>query len=210
MSFSTDRDLLALEPRIFNDVPFVVQQRLQVNDGVMSHTTLSSVSADFAEARVEAGCVVLVNDVPHEVLARLDAHTLCVSLLRNTPADATIPSDSGFNMKIQARTFAPQANLVAATLLQLLGLDDADATEAQARIVSLSVMRKLETLGTLWHIYQAAANLVADEPALWQKATQARQRYQGALDTAAIILDLDGDGRGDVCRHLGVAPLTRV
>ena len=73
MNFSTDRDLLALEPNVFNDVPLTSQRRLSVTDAAITGTTLASASADFVAAQVETGSVVLVNNNPLEVLARVDA-----------------------------------------------------------------------------------------------------------------------------------------
>ena len=89
MNFSTDRDLLALEPTLFHDVPWVGQQRIVADDATVLGTTLSSAGADFAAAQVEAGGVVLIDRVAHEVLARVDDHTLHVSLLRARLAPVT-------------------------------------------------------------------------------------------------------------------------
>src|SRR5690606_33857127 len=55
MNFSTDRDLLAYEPTVFADVPVAAQQRVDVDDGALVDTTLSSSAADFAAAHVQRG-----------------------------------------------------------------------------------------------------------------------------------------------------------
>ena len=71
MNFSPDRDLLVYEPTLFNDVPWVSQQRVSVSDGNVTGTTVMSAEADFESAQVEAGAVVLVNKTPFEVVARM-------------------------------------------------------------------------------------------------------------------------------------------
>ena len=108
MNFSTDHDLLLMEPQIFRDVPIAGQERLRVNDGIITGTTLSSISADFESAQVDAGGVALVAGTPHEVITRLDANTLSVSLSREGIDDAEIPPGDGSGLEIAIRTFAPQ------------------------------------------------------------------------------------------------------
>ncbi len=210
MSFSTDRDLLAFEPEVFNDIPFTAQQRVHLVDGVMTSGLLSSPSADFANAQVDAGCVVLIDNVAHEVLSRFDAQTLQVSRLRNKPGDPAIVPPDGTGLSVTVRTFAPQAELVGAMLLRLLGIDDNEVETSETRIVSLSIMNRLEVYGVLDHIYYAAVNIAGDDESLIKKATWARDRFHNALNSASVVVDHDGDGRGDVTRRFGIGHLRRV
>ncbi|MEX0775200.1 MAG: hypothetical protein WD042_05740 [Phycisphaeraceae bacterium] len=222
MNFSTDRDLLALEPNLFADVSFLAQQRLSVTDGVLGGTTLTSATADFAAARIDPGDVVLIAAVPHEVMSRQDAHTLTVSLLRNALSDPAIPApaSAGSGLEVIARTFAPQAALIHDMLLHLLGIDP-DAPEADEEdipngvltedaVVSLSAMARLEALGTLERLYAAAASLAGDNEPLWRKATWARDQFYAALHRASIRIDTDNDGRADTTRRFALANLVRV
>lgn len=129
MNFSTDRDLLLYEPTLFNDLPWVSQQRLRVTDGDVTGTTLTSAQADFEAAQVDAGSVLLVGKLPVEVIARIDSMTLTVSLPRTRTTDAAIPPGDVSSATVIARTFAPQAELVCGSLLRMLGLDSDDPIE---------------------------------------------------------------------------------
>lgn len=211
MNFSTDRDLLVMEPNVFNDVPLAAQQRLRAHDAVLAGTTLTSSASDFAAAQVEAGCVVLVNRVPYEVIARSDPHTLTISRPRAALADSAIPGDDGQDLELIARTFAPQAALVHDLLLRMIGVDpdDQESALSEDAVVSLGAMARLEALGTLERVYSAAAALSGDNEATLQKAELYRQRFRQACQRAVILLDTDGDGRADVRRQLAVINLVR-
>ncbi len=121
MNFSTDRDLLLLEPNVFRDVPFAAQQRLKRSDAVLAGSTLTSAGADFASAQVDPGSVVLVTGTAYEVLARTSATTLTISLLRASLTDEALPGPAGSNLEVIVRSFEPQASLVHDVLLRMLG-----------------------------------------------------------------------------------------
>ncbi|MEX0745371.1 MAG: hypothetical protein WD118_07185 [Phycisphaeraceae bacterium] len=211
MNFSTDRDLLALEPSVFVDVPFAAQQRVQVNDGEVEGSTLMSIDADFEAADVDAGHVVLVGRVAHEVIERIDAGTLTVSRLRTRLGDPPIVGAPGSDREIIMRTFAPQAELVHDALLRLLGIDpDASEGLTEDAVVSLSVMARLEALGTLERVYSGAAAIGGDNEALLVKAQHYHRRVREAIVQASVLIDIDGDGRADERRHLGLVRMTRV
>ena len=214
MNFSTDRDLLAMEPTLFHDVPWAGQERLAIDDAVVTDTTVAS-AADFAAAGIETGSVVLIAQRAHEVLARPDAHRLTVSLLRAQLSDPPLagPHADGQPQPLLARTFAPQAALVQDSLLRLLHIDPDDTRPDAPRedaIVSLSVMSRLETLGTLERIFSGAAALTGDNQTLLYKAGEYRRRFRRAAAQATVLPDTDGDGLADQRRHLGVARLHRV
>lgn len=212
MNFSTDRDLLLYEPTLFNDLPWVSQQRLSVTDGQVSGTTLSSASADFEAAQVDTGSVLLVNKTPVEVLARVDAMTLTVSLPRTNTTDAAILPGDMSSATVTARTFTPQAGLVCASLLRMLGLDGDDPVEpldAEA-VVSLSAMARLESLGTLERVYSSAAALTGDNDTLLFKAAAYRRSFLEAAARCPVQIDTTGDGLPDEKRYVGVGRLTRL
>jgi hypothetical protein len=213
MPFSTDRDLLALEPTLFNGITFASQLRLEVTDGIVSGATLTSASADFTNAGLEGGDVVLIANVPCEVIERVDAHTLTVSKLRGAPADAPIPPAAGTSLTVIHRTFEPQARLVHDELLRLLGIDpDGRGDLTEDSIVSLSVMRDLASLKTVAHVLEAAIALGgddADHDVLRQRASEYRHRYRLMKGHSVVALDTDGDGMADMWRELGVIELRR-
>jgi hypothetical protein len=212
MSFSTDRDLLVLEPNVFHEVPLVAQQRLRVTDAVVTGTTVSSAAGDFASAQVGGGSVVLINQVAYEVISRVDDHTLGISLPRSTQADSAIPGGDGSALELIARTFAPQAELVHDGLLYLLGIDaeDPDAVVTEQAIVSLAVMKNLEVLGTLERVYRGAAMLVGENEMLLVKAEEYRRRFREACAASTVLIDADGDGHVEERRYMGVRALARV
>ncbi len=204
MNFSTDRDLLVEEPTLLDDIPLLAQQRLSVADAAVSGTTVSSAAADFVAAQVRPGCLVVIGGVAHEVLDRADEHTLTVSLLRARLSDAPIPGAQGSGLTLTAPTFAPQAALVHDALLSLVGVEE-DA------IVSLSVMARLEALGTLERLYSAAGALLTGgwRDTFLLKGDAYRQRFAVALRGARVMVDLNGDGLTDRHIALGTTRLVR-
>ncbi|MEQ9454377.1 MAG: hypothetical protein RLN76_07275 [Phycisphaeraceae bacterium] len=208
MNFSQDRDLLAYEPNVFVEVPFTAQERVSVADGLVSGNTLTSVEADFVTAGVEVGGVVLIERVAHEVLAVIDAGTLSMSAVRGREADAAIAAKAGEQLSVRVRTFAPQATLVHDLLLRLLGLSEEDSLGEEA-VVSLGAMMRLECLGTLEMVYSAAASISGHHEAVLAKAALYRERFRRACREAVIGVDLDGDGRANERRRLGLVSLVR-
>jgi hypothetical protein len=211
MNFSTDRDLLLYEPALFNDLPWVSQQRLSVTDGEVTGTMLTSAQADFEAAQIETGSVLLVNKTPVEVIERIDTMTLTVSLPRTRTSDAAIPPGDVSSAEVFARTFAPQADLVCASLLRMLGLDadDPDQPLDADAVVSLSLMARLESLGTLERVFSSAAALTGDNDALLFKAAEYRRRLLEAAARSPVQIDTTGDGLPDEKRYIGVGRLTR-
>ena len=213
MTFSTDRDLLLIEPHVFRDVPLMSQQHLHVTDASVTGTTLSSASADFTAAQLDTGSVVLItnSDTACEVIDVLNANTLTVSLPRPDPNTAAIPVGDATALTVVARTFAPQATVVHGLLLRLAGIDSDIEEELTAdSIVSQSVMAHLEALGTLELVYAAAATITGDNDEVQAKAQLYRQRFNQAIREARVLIDLDGDGAADEERNFGLVNLHRV
>ncbi len=212
MNFSTDRDLLVIEPNVFRDVPVVGQQRLKTTDGVVSGVMLTSASADFVMGQVDTGGVVLVAGEPLEVLSRIDSNTLTVSKLRTNAADASIPPGDGSGLEVIVRTYAPQAAVVHENLLRLMGIetDDPENNLTENSVISRHVAAHLEALGTLERVYEGAAALVGDNDEIRNKARGFGARFATACRVAIVLLDADGDGQPDIQRRLGVSTFTRV
>jgi len=212
MNFSTDRDLLPLEPEAFTDAPLLGQTRVDVHDGQLEGTTLTSAAADFAAAGVEPGHVVLLGRTPFEVIDRPDAGTLTVSLPRTRTDSPPLPAphlEADAPLRVRMRTFAPQAALVRDALMRMLGLspDDEDA------VLSLGAMARLEALGTLDLIYQLAATLTDDDQhsaILRRKAAHHRAAFLHARRAARIAIDTDADGHPNEHRRPGLLKLQRI
>ena len=211
MNFSSDRDLLLYEPTLFNDLPWVSQQRLSVSDGDVVGTTLMSAQADFEAAQVDVGSILLVGSTPVEVLERVDESTVTVSMARTRTTDAAIPPGDVAAASVVHRTFAPQAALVCGSLLRMLGLDGDDPVQpldAEA-VVSLSLMARLEALGTLERVFSSAAALTGDNDVLLFKAAEYRRRLFEAASRCPVHIDTTGDGLPDEKRYIGVSRMTR-
>lgn len=211
MNFSTDRDLLAYEPTLFNDVPFVAQQRVSVADAEVTGTTVFSLSADFVAAQVGPGSVVLIDRRPFEVVSRTDEATLTVSLPRTATSDPLIPGGDGTALAFIARTFAPQAALVREALLRMLGIDESDpaSTLDEESVVSLGAMARLEALGTLERVYSSAAALTGNNEHYLLKASEYRKRFLRSAARSPIRIDTNADGLPDEKRYLGLMRMTR-
>lgn len=209
MTFSTDRDLLALEPSIFTDAPLVGQELLRADDAQLDGETLTSASSDFEAIGIGTGGVVLVDRVPLEVVARVDGHTLTVSMVGS--AMPSLPPQAGNARQLIVRTFVPQAKATHDELLRLLGVDPErpGATPDESSIVSRSLMRSLEVVGTLERVFTAAASPQGAQPEFRAKADHYASRYRRACLGAAAWLDTNGDGVADTLRHLGVVALIR-
>ena len=215
MTFSLDRDLLAVEPGVFSDVPFAGQQLVEAADGVASETSLTSSASDFVASQTDTGSVVLIAGVPHEVIERVDSNTLTVSLLRADDSQAAIAGTQGSELDVKVRSFKNQANVIYGQLLQMLGIDvdaadNLDSKVTADSIVSLSVMKQLEVLGILECVYIGAMGISGDNKELAGKAEMYRKRFSQAMRQATVLLDLDGDGQADAQRQFGVGQMVRV
>src|SRR5205823_3957113 len=81
---------------------------------------------------------------------------------------------------------------------------------AADKILNPSSLVRACTLGTLHLIYSALA-AVADKPTdLLARAQMYEQLYRRALGAARVELDLNGDGKADDVRTLGVLQLQRI
>ena len=211
MNFSTDRDLLALEPDVFRDLPLVGQRRAHGDDGELAGTAFTALAGTFPAESVAATGVILIDSTPHEIVERVDASTLTVSLPRVRPDDPPIPPGDGSGLSYVVRTFAHQAAVVHDTLMNLLGLDgdNPDHALTEDAVLSVSRMARLETLGTLERVYSAGAALTGDNEMLLLKADHYRRRFAAARERSVVLIDTDGDGFADVRRRLGEASLVR-
>ncbi len=206
MNFSNDRDLLVHEPRLFNDVAWLSQQRVERADASIIDDELHCASASFTALQIEAGHIVLINTIAHEVVARINSNTLRVSKLRTRTTDDIIPPEPMTLGEIIVRTFAPQAALVHDVLLRLLGLstDQSDGQPGEDAVVSLGAIARLETLGTLERIYGSASALDTNNPAHWTKQQHYRRAFADALHHTRILVDLNNDGLAEESRTVGL------
>src|SRR5262245_23969953 len=120
--FTTDRDLLVLEPNVFRDAGWV-GQRLLSTTGSVSGTTMTLVSGSFATAGIQPGHVLIYDAMAIEVISVTSATVATVSLLRAKLSDPSIPPPALGVKPVACWTFRPQIALVHAQVLRMLGID---------------------------------------------------------------------------------------
>ncbi len=214
MAFATDRDLLVLEPNLFRDIAFASQLLAGGTDGVVSGTTFTSASADFVAAGLDAGHVVLISDVPVEVIEVVSSTELTVSLLRAHSDDPAVPPPAGTALTYGVRSFRPQLEMLHRQIMRAAGIEPdglgepSDAPTVD-EVLNGDEVAMVEALGALEGIFASAASILADEPYLRLRAASYRDRFSSARQRARVRLDLDGDGEVDVVRHLNVVQFVR-
>ncbi len=219
MPFSTDRDLLALEPNLFRDIAWSAQTRLAANDASISTTTLTSASSDFLAARITPGMIALVDDAPLEIVEVVSSSQLTVSRLRDSVDDDPIAPLPMSGASLRIATFGPQREIIHRQLLAALGLDPAPTDEETplgsggrpdaSQVVNTRDMALVESLGALHLILSAAAALVGESSTMWTRAALHRERFDHARRRLAARLDLNHDGVPDAQRYITIAHLTR-
>ncbi len=208
MAFSTDRDLLALEPNVFVDVPLVSQQLLRAEDAVVDGTTLSSATSNFAAVDIGAGGVLVASGLTLEVVQRVDAQTLTVSLPRGGVDDPPLAPPLSATVEIAARTFAPQAAAAHARLRQALALAE-DASDGPILIASEQA-RYIEVLGTLAEIYRIAQGPLGDNSMFAARQHHYERAFTAAVYGLGVPVDVLGDGTAHQLRHAGTRTFKRV
>jgi hypothetical protein len=214
--FSSDRDLLLLEPNLFRDLGWSSQRLLQgtaaIADGVL---TLSAEDNDFEEAGIGQGHVAVVDGTAYEVLERLSPTTVALSRPRAAITDPPLPPSPVASKPVFVSTFRPQLAISHSVILRMLGIDPSDPAVpgriTEDEITNPASLTLAESLHALATIYHAACLGSASGPAwsLWQRAQSYRDRFESERQRAAARIDLDGDGLPDATRRLNVIQLLR-
>ncbi|MEO0511418.1 MAG: hypothetical protein AAF108_00780 [Planctomycetota bacterium] len=205
MAFAKDRDLLALEPRLFEEVPWL-GQRLFSGDLTVVGTAAAGVGIDFMAAGVEAGMVVSVGGAGYEIASVVNNQTLAVSVLRADPAGALIPPLAASGPAV-VTTFVPQLGVVHGQLLRRAGVEPGSA-EAGA-VTNGAGLALVEALGALHLVYSAASASGQGAEGWAERSEMYRRRFAAERRRARVLLDLDGDGEAEVERRLSTAWFTR-
>lgn len=209
--FTTDRDLLILEPNLFRDIGFAGQRLLETT-GSTSGTTLT-ITGDAAAVGITTGHIVLVSGVPLEVVQRLSSTSLQVSRLRADDAAPLIPVPPFTSQPVVVTTFGPQLAMAHGQVLRMLGIDPgapaAPGAVTEENITNPHTLRLVESLCALHLILSTASALSGPDSALGMRAEFYRQRFAAERQRAAAQIDLDHDGLPDVIRRLNVLQLIR-
>lgn len=199
---TNDANLIRLEPNLFQEVQWL-SQRLVNASGAVSGTTLtiSAFDTDFAGAQLEVGMVVLINEIAHEVLARLSPTAAQISRIRARSDFSALTPAPVTGAEVIVSTFRPQISVTSEHILQSLGLDPAAATPPL--LIDTQPLARLATVSTLAAIYASASEVSAQAP-LAQRAE--RYRLLVALERAAAKAPLDDNTQRRPC----IIPLNRV
>lgn len=217
---TTDRDLLILEPRLFNDLGFLSQRlfrsttaSIDAAGAVITDTTASP----FDTPSLAPGHILLINaHTPVELLSITSPSQAAISRIRAAANDPAIPAPdlAGPVASLDCFTFAPQIALIRAQLLRTLGLIPGPTTDPHAdlgedRITDTCALDHATTLGALHAIYTAASPLIADPSATTTKALSYHHRFAAARRALTAPIDLDGDGLPDTTRRASTITLIR-
>ena len=209
MAFATDRDLLVLEPAVFERVAWVGQRRA-AGTGDVSGSVLTAAQSDagFDAAGIGAGSVVLIGGVAHEVLSVDGPSAMAVSKLRDGVDGPAVPAGDAPGVGFAVWTFAPQIADVHRRVLGMLGLGEPGGPGADD-VINPADLRGLEAIGALHLVYAGASAAGGSGSVEAERAAWYRGRFAEERSRVAARIDLDGDGVADVIRRPGVVALRR-
>jgi len=209
--FSFDRDLVVHEPGLMRDVGWAGQRRLYAL-GSVSGTQLTLNSGSFTDSGVEAGHVVVFDDVTLEVVSIDSSTTATVSLMRGDVSGAAVPPIAASNRSVVMYDFSAQRSIVHRQVLTMLGID-APGEEVfgvdESMITNPGALMRLETLGTLHLIYAGASAPSRATDRYEKRAELYRQRYQRERESVVAMIDTDGDGIAEATRRPNAIVLER-
>lgn len=213
MLLITDRDLLFIEPTLYLDATQAGTRLLSVSDAVIAGTTLTSATVDFEAADIDEGHVVQVfsDNKAVEVVERIDAGTLHISLPRVTTSDSRIPPGDGTALAINVITFGRLIAQAQEWALAGLGLDPQHPTQPldESAIVNPLPVRRLIALRTIMLAFEQAAALDPENASLAARALLYARRAAAAARQVSALIDLDGDGLHEATRRIDTITFVR-
>jgi hypothetical protein len=212
MTMLTDRDLLLIEPSLFSSALGLATLLIDVTDGNVSGTSLTSAGSDFASMGIDAGHVAVIDGETTEVVERVSATELTVSLPRVTAEDPLIAPAPGSSLSVKVPTFGRQINLSRGWVLGSLGIeiDDEGLPLGDSILLNATEVEKLIALETIARLFHLAAALDPTDQSLAEMAAHYAGELTAARHRTQAVLDLDGDGVADASRRVSVATLIRI
>jgi hypothetical protein len=208
-----DRDLLVYEPNVFVDMGFAAQRLMWEQPGNISGTTLTVTGVDFAALGVSTGHVVICSGLALEVVARVSATALTVSLIRADPAGAAVAPVGLSSVSVSIWSFGPQLAAASAAVLasvQLVPGATVGARLGEDRLLNAGDLRRLTSLMTLEVIFAGAMTAGAARGSLAQvRLEQLRAMIERERQLARASIDVSGDGVEDEVRRPSGAGVTR-
>ncbi len=212
MPFAKDRDLLVYEPTLFRDVGWSAQRLGSATGATLAGTALTTNKVDFEALGITSGHVVMVNGAPLEVVDRVSAEELTVSLLRASIDDPPLPPLPQEDASIAISTFLPQITVIHETLMRSAGIEPSDPEQRPnvSDVTNSRALVRLEALGALNLILAAAAATSGDASPAWARALMHKRRFIAERARLAVAVDLNDDGAPDALRPFDALRLERI
>ena len=210
--FNFDRDLLQHEPNLFSDGEAVAQKLVNVSDGALAGTTLTSATADFDATMVSMYHVVRVGDRLCEVALVQDAGTLTVSLPRANAADDPIPPGDGTDLAVTVLSFDAQIAAAHQELItKMARLLRVSAATIRPGLIDTAEAARIERLLTAEKVIRGVMSAGAEHhEQLEQAAARYRRDARCAWRGAHFAFDFDQDGHIDAILEPGHGVMKRV
>ncbi|MGH7176809.1 MAG: hypothetical protein ACREJC_05455 [Tepidisphaeraceae bacterium] len=215
-TYCSDIDLLFYEPNILRDAAFASQTLLS-GTGQLAGTTFTISGSSFTDSKTAAGQVIVLGDPfagCYPIISIESGTSLTLSVLHDElfpvagdPAPA--PVGTAPDILFTIRTFWAQRVIVSELLSRSAGLDRSREGEVAPAILNPQVLRRACALGTLQMIYSALSAASIDPGPLSIRADIYERLYRRAIQNTLVDIDLDGDGKPDATRCLGVLVLHR-
>ncbi len=214
--FSRDVDILRYEPVLFGELYLPGQVVSTGSGGVLSGTTFTASGADFVSAGVAAGGVAyfLSDDGVvcgvYEIVSTDSATQLTVSVVRGDSDASAVAPPAATSVTYRIATFDPQAAEVGFQLTEYFGIapgngeSDVDADD----ILDTDVLRRASTFAVIASVYAMMASR-AGQDQLWEKSRHYQRLFEKARERCKVVIDIGGDGVGDMVRTGGCGRLVR-
>lgn len=210
--FTSDRDLLVLEPGLFRDASWVGQQlargEARINSGIALFTA-GGINRDAALP----GMVLVIGRIPLEIMHVIDDTQVEVSLLRADIADPVIVPTDMTAAPALCTTFRPQIALMHHQILAMLGLaragEETFGNFSEDAVTNPGELTLLESLGALNLIFSGLAAASGPDSVAWQKADMYAKRFARERFRAHAKLDTNNDGQPDALRRCNIMHLVR-
>jgi hypothetical protein len=216
MIFCNDVDLLHWEPNLFRDAAFASQVLLS-GTGDLDGTTFTISSGSLSAAHIAANQVIVLSGaingsypiVSVDSDTQLTLSVMYDGLFPDEGEGEPSPPGSASGLSFTIATFFPQRRVVSNLLVRAAGIGAECPGLEQAQIINVEALRRPCALGTLQMIYNALAAVAEVPTPLSIRADLYERLYRRALNQARVEIDLDGDGKADLARLLGMLEMTR-
>ncbi len=203
-NFSTDEDLLKMEPELFRVHYHHSQEIAYGTDGVIKHSDsaviFSSATGDFVHGGVASGHVMWLAKSSDSVLYYDAAYPVkslatSTSVLLEAKATPAVPTASSITYRIS--TFDPQHEDAHFLLMDMNEIDDDDLNTQndEADLYNRRQLREASACKVLETFMMGQST--GEDDLYWQKSTHYYEKFGRALARLKLKWDPDGDSDPD-------------